>query len=188
MRAVEFSRTMEIKEYLSQKEKRLEKGIRKIRNHRVFDFNFIPEKPLMRDEVKPIVDALLRYDKTGIPNNLLVVGSRGSGKTLIVKYLMNLLGSKNNLEFEYANCRCHNTSFKILAEMLGAKPRGCALNELWGRFQESHRDKCVLVLDEVDLLSDKDRNKDILYFASRSAESYMTILLSNNLYKTCNCR
>lgn len=171
---------MEIEEYLVQKKKRLEKKVRRIKDHRVFDFNFIPDKPLMREEVKPIVDALLRYEKTGIPNNLLVVGSRGSGKTLIVRYLMNLLGSKNKLQFEYANCRCYNTSFKILAEMLGAKPRGCALNELWTRFQEAHRDKCVLVLDEIDLLSDKDRNKDILYFASRSSANYMTVLLSNN--------
>jgi Cdc6-like AAA superfamily ATPase len=38
----------------------------------------------------------------------------------------------------------------------------------------------VLVLDEVDLLSEKDRNKDILYLLSRSQENYMAILLSNN--------
>jgi len=158
----------------------LEKGIKRIKNHRVFDFNYIPEKPLMREEVKPIVDALLRYKKTGIPNNLLIVGSRGSGKTLIVKYLMNLPRMKNNLMFEYANCRNHNTSFKILAQLLGAKPRGCSLSELWRRFQDSHPERCVLVLDEIDLLSDKDKNKEILYLASRSAENYMTILLSNN--------
>ena len=171
---------MEIEEYLSQKERRLEKGIKRIKDHSVFDFNFIPEKPLMREEVKPIVDALLRYQKTGIPNNFLVVGSRGSGKTLVLRYLMNLLGMKNNMRFVYANCRSHNTSFKILAHLLGAKPRGCSLSEMWRRFQDSHPDKCVLVLDEVDLLSDKDKNKDILYLASRSTENYMTALLSNN--------
>jgi Cdc6-like AAA superfamily ATPase len=38
------------------------------------------------------------------------------------------------------------------------------------------------VLDEIDLLSStgKDRNKDILYLASRSPENYMAVLLSNN--------
>lgn len=171
---------MDIEEYLAQKEKRLDKGVRRIRDHRVFDFNFIPEKPLMRDEVKPIADALLRYQKTGIPNNLLIVGSRGSGKTLIVKYLMRLLEAKNGLNFEYVNCRTHNTSFKILAEMLNVRPRGCALSELWHRFQEVHLGRCVVVLDEVDLLSDKDKNKEILYLVSRSTENYMAVLLSNN--------
>ncbi|MDP2897146.1 MAG: hypothetical protein Q8Q12_11430 [bacterium] len=45
---------MEIEEYLLHKEKRLEKGSERIKDFRVFDFNFIPEKPLMRDEVKPV--------------------------------------------------------------------------------------------------------------------------------------
>ena len=63
---------MEIEEYLRQKEKRLEKGKERIRDFRVFDFNYLPDKPLMRQELKPIVDALLRYEKTGIANHLLV--------------------------------------------------------------------------------------------------------------------
>lgn len=171
---------MEIEEYLVQKDKRLEKKVRRIKDHRVFDFNFIPDKPLMRDEVKPIVDALLRYEKTGIPNNQLVTGTRGSGKTVILRYLMSLMKGRKKLMFKYVNCRTHNTSFKILAETLGVKPRGSALSELWQRFQESHPGKCVIALDEVDLLSDKDRNKDILYMVSRSPQGYMAVLLSNN--------
>ena len=171
---------MEIEEYLVQKEKRLEKKVKRIKDHRVFDFNFIPDKPLMRDEVKPIVDALLRYEKTGIPNNQLVIGTRGSGKTVILRCLMGLMKGKKELVFKYVNCRTHNTSFKILAETLGVKPRGCALSELWHRFQQSNPGKCVVVLDEIDLLSDKDRNKDILYMISRSPEGYMAVLLSNN--------
>jgi Cdc6-like AAA superfamily ATPase len=37
-----------------------------------------------------------------------------------------------------------------------------------------------VVLDEVDLISKKDPNKDILYFLSRSERGYMVICLSNN--------
>jgi Cdc6-like AAA superfamily ATPase len=36
------------------------------------------------------------------------------------------------------------------------------------------------VLDEVDLLSDKDRHKDLLYLLARSADNYMAVLLSNH--------
>jgi len=171
---------MEIQEYVAEKEKRLARSSQRIRNFEVFDFNYIPEKPLMRDEVKPIVDALLRYEKTGIANHLLLVGSRGSGKTLLVKYLMKVLALKHDLGFEYANCRTHNTSFKILASLLGVRPRGLALEELWERFKAGHGGKTVLVLDEVDLLSEKDTRKDILYLVSRSQENYMAVLLSNN--------
>lgn len=169
---------MDIQEYIARREHELSRVTRSIRNFKVFDFNYIPDKPLMREEVKPIADALLRYQTTGIANHLLVFGSRGSGKTLTVKYLTQMLG-QSGLSGIYVNCRNHNTSFKILANVLGVKPRGCSLSELWQRFSESHRDRTVLVLDEVDLLSDND-NKDILYLISRSPENYMAVLLSNN--------
>jgi cell division control protein 6 len=185
---------MEIEEYLQQKETRLEKAGRKIRDYRVFDFNYMPSKPLMRDEVKPIADAMLRYLKTGIPNNLLVVGSRGSGKTLWVRYLAERLASsfengQNSSQqgaqrrepcFFYINCRHHNTSFKILAEILRVRPRGYGLDELWRQFHGRFRGPLILILDEADLISEKDRQKDLLYMLSRSDRNYMVILLSNN--------
>ena len=40
--------------------------------------------------------------------------------------------------------------------------------------------KTIFVLDEVDLISDKDKNMEILYRISRSPENYMVILMSNN--------
>jgi Cdc6-like AAA superfamily ATPase len=80
-------------------------------------------------------------------------GSRGCGKTCLVKYLARLLSSRN-ITFLYANCRVHNSSFKILAHLLDAKPRGYALNELWQKFQQTYQHPTVLILDEVDLISD----------------------------------
>ena len=170
---------MDIREYIFKRSGEIDESGRRIKDFRVFDFNHIPDKPLMREEVKPIADALLRYQRTRIANHMLVFGSRGSGKTLTVKYLSRLL-SQDGLESVYVNCRHHNTSFKILAHCLGVKPRGSSLAELWQRFCELHQSKTVLLLDEVDLLSDKDRNKDILYLTSRSPENYMALLLSNN--------
>ena len=170
---------MEIHEYLRQKEKRLSKGMSRIRDFRVFDFNYIPEKPLMRQETKPVIDGILRYQKTGIANHLLIFGSRGSGKTLSIKYLQGLFRDRG-LPVLYANCRSHNTSFKILSHLLSVRPRGTSLEELWQRFTDLHPGPAVLVLDEVDLLSEKDRNKDILYLTSRSGENYMAVLLSNS--------
>jgi len=171
---------MDIEQYLSQRQKRLYKSSRRIRNYKVFDFNFVPQRPLMRHEVKPLIDALLRYQQTGIADNVLVLGSRGSGKSVLAKYLMKALSQKGGLCFAYANCRRHNTSFKILAGLLGVRPRGRSLDELWHSLEDSHRAKTVFVLDEVDLISEKDRHKDILYLISRSPNNYMAVLLSNN--------
>ncbi len=170
---------MEIHEYLRQKEKHLIRGMASIRDLRVFDFNYIPQKPLMRQELKWVIDGLLRYQKTGIANHMLIFGSRGSGKTLSVKYLQKLF-KERGLPVLYANCRSHNTSFKILAHLLAVRPRGTSLEELWQRFTTAHPGLTVLVLDEVDLISEKDRNKDILYLLSRSHENYMAVLLSNS--------
>jgi Cdc6-like AAA superfamily ATPase len=171
---------MDIEKYLSQTQHNLDKSKDRIKDFHVFDFNYIPDKPLMREEVKPIIDALLRYQQTGIANNVLILGSRGSGKSVLARYLMNIFSQQAQIDFAYANCRQHNTSFKILASLLGLRPRGCSLDELWQRFTDSKHGRVAFVLDEVDLMSDKDKHKDILYLISRSSNNYMAILLSNN--------
>ena len=93
---------------------------------------------------------------------------------------MRVLSQQGGLDFAYVNCRQHNTSFKILAHLLGVRPRGCSLDELWHGFIDARQGKTVFILDEVDLMSEKDKNKDILYLISRSDRNYMAILLSNN--------
>jgi archaeal cell division control protein 6 len=172
--------TMKITDYLTRQARTLEETSRRIKDFRVFDFNHIPDEPLMREEAKPIIDAYLRYLKTGIANHLFVFGSRGSGKTLMIKYIRRLLAQQENAEILYVNCRQHNTSFKVLAHLLGVRPRGCSLDELWRRFSDAHARRLILVLDEVDLLSDKDLHKDILYLLARSPRNYMAVLLSNH--------
>ena len=177
---VQFMRKMDIREYLFKKQNDLTKTVGKIKDFQIFDFNYIPDKPLMRQEMRPLVDAILRYQQTGIANNAIVLGSRGCGKSLTARYLMNTLAKQGDLNFLYVNCRQHNTSFKIMAAILGANPRGCSLDELWQGFVLSNKRKTVFILDEIDLMSDKDKHKDILYLISRSHNNYMAILLSNN--------
>ena len=171
---------MDIEKYLSAKQKSLDRHADRIRDFRVFDFNYIPQKPLMREEVKPLIDAILRYQKTGIANHTLILGSRGSGKSVLARYLMQVIGQPGQISFAYANCRQHNTSFKILASLLDVRPRGCSLDELWLQFTDRHKGKILFILDEIDLISEKDRQKEILYLISRSQQNYMAILLSNN--------
>ena len=171
---------MDIQQYLAEKQQSLAKNASSIRNFQIFDFNYIPDKPLMRNEMRTIIDSLLRYQQTGIANNAIILGSRGCGKSVSAKYLMKIMAEQGSLNFIYINCRQHNTSFKIVADILGTSPRGCSLDELWQRFEIGSKGKTVFILDEIDLMSDKDRHIDILYLISRSPKNYQALLLSNN--------
>lgn len=170
----------DIETYIQKSREEVQRLNSDVRDFRVFDFNYIPEKPLIRTEAKRLIDLFVRYQQTGIPRNLVVIGARGSGKTLILKYLSRAFSSKLQLPFQAVNCRVHNTSFKALAHMLKVRPCGYSYSELCDRFEKEIPGKCIVVLDEVDLLSEKDFRKDILYFLSRSPNRYSIVLLSNN--------
>jgi cell division control protein 6 len=80
----------------------------------------------------------------------------------------------------YVNCRTYNTTFKILAYLLDTTARGASQTELYERFCRQFPGRTVVVLDEVDLMSPKDRRREILYLLSRSNRPYMVVMLSNN--------
>ncbi len=125
---------MNVATYLEEQMGRLGRQSRRIRDFSVFDFDYIPEEPLMRDECKELIDEMLLFNISGIPTHFCVVGYRGSGKTLMLKYLQRIMPAHTQLSVLYANCRQHNTSFKILAHLLHLRPRGSSLGELWQRF------------------------------------------------------
>lgn len=158
----------------------LEEEIRKIKDFAIFDFDHVPAEPLLRDEARLLVDDMIRFEMSGIPTHYAVIGSRGSGKTLTLKYLQRMMTAQTDLEILYANCREHNTSFKVLAHLLGVQARGASLAELFESFCARARRKTVMVLDEVDLMSPKDRRREILYLLSRSDKPFMVLMLTNS--------
>jgi len=99
---------------------------------------------------------------------------------LSLKFLQRIVAQETQLSILYANCRHHNTSFKILAHLLSVRARGASLIELFGRFCATRCGRTVIVLDEVDLMSAKDRKREILYLLSRSEHPFMVIMLSNS--------
>lgn len=171
---------MNIKSYLDEQKRLIERGSKHIKDFAVFDFNYIPEEPLMRDEGKMLIDEMLQFRFSGIPNHVAIVGGRGSGKTLTVRYLQRVMAEHADLEVIYGNCRHQNTSFKLLAHFLDVQARGASMTELFERFCCTYRRKMVVVLDEIDLMSPKDRRREILYLLSRSEQPYMVVMLSNS--------
>lgn len=113
----------------------------------------------MRTECRGLINELLRFELSGVPNHQAVIGSRGSGKTLMVRYLQRVIPQHNGIEILYANCRHYNTSFKLLAQLLHVQARGTNMAELFERFCLTYRKKTVIALDEVDVMSPKDRRR-----------------------------
>lgn len=167
-------------DYIEKSREEAERVGEAIKDYRVFSFDHIPANPFPRPEIKRIVDHLVRYEKSGIPRHMAVIGPRGCGKTLTFRYLERTFAEKLKLPFFGVNCRVHNSSFKALAALLKTKPRGYAYSELCERFEKEIPSPAVIVLDESDMLGEKDLRRDILYFLSRSPKRYLVVLLSNN--------
>jgi len=171
---------LDFKNYLKERRSTFGEETKSVIDYSVFNFNYVPEKPLVREEAKQISEALLRYEKTGIPSHQVIFGSRGSGKTLTIKYLARMFEEDSSLAILYANVRYYSTSYKILAHLLGVKPRGTSLAELYDQFRKRYSSKTVVVLDEVHLWAPKEKQRELLYFLSRDERNYLTIMLSND--------
>jgi hypothetical protein len=74
-------------DYIEKSREEAERVGSSVKDFRVFDFSFIPDKPLIRPETKRIIDSLVCYQQTGIPRNLVIVGPRGCVKTLTFRCL-----------------------------------------------------------------------------------------------------
>jgi cell division control protein 6 len=134
----------------------------------------------MREECKELIKEMLQFEISGVPNHQAVIGSRGSGKTLMLKYLQRIIPQQTSLEMLYVNCRHQNTSFRIFSSLLAEPTAGASLAELYERFLAKYPKKTVVVLDEVDLMTPKDKHREILYMLSRSEQPYMIVMLSNS--------
>lgn len=176
---------VDVAKYLRERKQRVAEQAEAVKDFKVFDFDHVPEQPLLRDEARLLIDDILRFDVSGIPTHYAIIGSRGSGKTLTLKYLQRVIPEQTELDVLYANCRDHNTSFKVLAHLLGVRARGVNLAELFAAelfaaFCKRCERKTVVVLDEIDLMSPKDPRREILYLLSRAEQPFMVLTLANN--------
>jgi cell division control protein 6 len=119
--------------------------------------------------------------KGGTPSNLFIYGKTGTGKTAVVKYVMEKLASravKLNSIFQinsvYINCRITDTNYRILARLAEAINvnipfTGLPTDEVYFRFRDQLDSKIQLltiVLDEIDKLVEKS-GTDTLYNLTR---------------------
>lgn len=182
-----------------------------IKNRQVLTIDYVPDKLLFRTkESTAIAQSLSVILKKGRPSNLLIFGKPGTGKTAVVKNVIDHLSNKTkqldiNLQVPFINAKNSNTPYKILyeiAELLGINKgvnkeekkmqvffTGLSMSEATDRildFIKRKSIKVVLVIDEIDSLVNK-KGDDILYNFTRaneriSSEQFISLIgISNSL-------
>ena len=162
-----------------------------IKNRRTLTIDYVPENlPFRDEESKTIAQALSVVLKGARTSNLLLFGKPGTGKTAVVKNVIEHLRKKaEELGIEVTvplvNSKTANTAYKILyeiAEEIGINKKeesklqvpftGLSMGEATDRildFIQKKKLHVVLVIDEIDSLVDKNGD-DVLYNFTRANE------------------
>jgi cell division control protein 6 len=161
-----------------------------VKNRRTLTIDYVPEKlPFRDEETKTIAQALSVVLREARPSNLLLFGKPGTGKTAVVKNVIERLRKKaKELEIEvivpFINTKTANTAYKVLyeiAEDMGINKvekklqvhfTGLSMGEATDRildFIQKKKFHVILVMDEIDSLVDKNGD-DILYNFTRANE------------------
>ena len=177
-----------------------------IKNRQVLTIDYVPDKLLFRTkESTAIAQSLSVILKKGRPSNLLIFGKPGTGKTAVVKNVIEHLYKKTNeldmnLRVPFINAKNSNTPYKILyeiAELLGINKEGkmqvyftgLSMSEATDRILDFIRRrsiKLVIVIDEIDSLVNR-KGDDILYNFTRaneriSSDQFISLIgISNSL-------
>ncbi len=163
-----------------------------IKNRRTLTIDYVPEKlPFRDEETKTIAQALSVVLKGARPSNLLLFGKPGTGKTAVIKNVVQRLHQKAKergieVTVPFVNAKTANTGYKVLyeiAENMGINKEeekklqvhftGLSMGEATDRIldfiQKKKKLHVVLIIDEVDSLVDKNGD-DILYNFTRANE------------------
>ena len=149
---------------------------RLFRNHEALRSDYVPDHlPFRNQQITSIGEVLSPLLHSSKPSNLLIYGKTGTGKTAVVKYVLNKLAQTCTSKgiaarFVYCNARNTGTEYRVLAELatsvgLPIPFTGLAINEVLSRvqsFMKSNSLHTILVLDEIDHLV-RSFGDDLLY-------------------------
>lgn len=157
------------------------------KNSSVLYPSYIPEKLIGRTkEIQDLASLFELLNSGGYPSNALIYGKTGSGKTVVTRFLLRMLGDmldanptimNHRLVRIYIPCKTVSTTNSILYEILKqidpytkVARKGHAMpyyyNAIWDAMKEKNV-SLVIVLDEVDRVAS---DPDLLYNLSRAGE------------------
>jgi len=159
-----------------------------LRSEKYLTAEFEPENPVVRErEIDRIVDAIKPVARKKQPENLLVHGPAGVGKTSCVKNVFEHLEAETRVKAAYINCWQYNTRPSLLTELLiqlgyPAPRKGNPVDELLSKLEElleKHRG-IAIALDEFDQLKDSTEIiYDLQMIGERSEKSLALVMVSN---------
>jgi cell division control protein 6 len=165
-----------------------------VKNRKTLTIDYVPEKLPFRDkESMTIAQTLSVVLRGGRPSNLLIFGKPGTGKTAVVKNVIERLRNKANdlsiqITVPFVNGKTANTPYKILyeiAEKMGINKEekrlqvhftGLSMGEATDRILDYIIRKnlnVILIIDEIDSLVDNNGD-DILYNFTRANERILS--------------
>jgi len=166
------------------------KGI--LRSETYLTSNYEPEEPVGRNNgIEYIAEALRPLARRHDPDNLLIYGPAGVGKTTCVKHVTQKLEEQASIESVYINCWQYNTRSSLLTELLiqlgyPAPRKGKPVDELLGKIREwlDKNRGAAVVLDEFDQLNDQTEIIYDLQLINEEAENSIGLLMVSNEHPT----
>jgi len=167
------------------------KSARVFKNRNVLRHDYIPDRlPHREEQIRYFGEIVAPVLKTDRCSNIFIYGKTGTGKTAVIKYVLNKLMGKTQtlgvpLRVCYVNCRLTGTEYRLFASLCNAMNvkvpfTGLAVGELFDRFKaglDAAAALLIVVLDEVDELV-KARGDMLLYELTRMNESLIKSKLS----------
>jgi len=149
-----------------------------------FKLSYTPEEIIERKETFELYRELSIFTKYRKPNNIILKGFPGSGKTVTINFIRKELGELfKDIDVIFDNCSNKSTS-DILKILINEDIKGNSYR-LKQKFLESIKKDTLIILDEIDR---SNKIEDLLYFLSRPKEidkdfdkNISLVLISNNL-------
>jgi len=162
------------------------KGV--LRSETYLNTGYQPDQPVGRDpEIERIADAVRPLTRRKKPENLLVHGPAGVGKTTCVKHVFDRLEEETSARSVYINCWQYNTRSSLLTQLLielgyPAPRKGKPVDELLSKIREwLDKNRGVAVaLDEFDQLEERTEVIYDLQMLNQDAENQVGIVMVSN--------
>ena len=159
-----------------------------IRSETYLTTNYEPDEPVGREtEIGRIADAVRPLTKRKAPENLLVYGPAGVGKTTCVKHVFDCLENQAGGTSVYINAWQYNSRSSLLTELLiqlgyPAPRKGKPVDELLSKLREwLDKNRGVAVaIDEFDQLQEKTEIIYDLQMLNQEADNSLGLVMVSN--------